>query len=297
MDEQQLLVGRFDASRGHLRAVAYRMLGSLSEAEDAVQESWLRLQRSDVSQVENLNGWLTKVVARVCLDMLRGRKARSEESLEEHPNAEGLQEESIDPQHEVMMAEAVGSALLVVLDTLRPAERIAFVLHDLFDFSFDEIGSIVDRSPTAARQLASRARRRVQGRGLPDQSDLAHEQELVGAFLAASRGGHFEQLLILLDPDVVLRADCIAQKLGAPTEVRGAENVAKFFLGKASEAQVAIIDGEVGAVVAPRGRPFLALQFVIAEGKVIELGAVAEPEQLRRLRLTIVESKSGTGTI
>src|SRR5436309_9638752 len=221
MDEHQWLAEQFEAERPHLRAVAYRMLGSLSEAEDAVQESWLHLSRSDTSDVANLGGWLTTVVARICLDMLRSRKSRHEESLDVHvPDPIASHEEGIDPEQEALLADSVGLALLVVLDTLNPAERLAFVLHDLFGVPFDEIASIVGRSPTAARQLASRARRRVQGAATAPDVDLTRQREVVDAFLAASRGGDFDALLAVLDPDVVLRADSAAVHMGSSTEVR-----------------------------------------------------------------------------
>jgi RNA polymerase sigma factor (sigma-70 family) len=219
MDEHRLLAEQFEANRAHLRAVAYRMLGSMNEAEDAVQESWLRLSRSDTSDVENLGGWLTRVVARVCLDMLRSRKSRREEALAELPEAAINAEETVDPEHEAVMADSIGLALFVVLDTLNPAERLAFVLHDLFGVSFEEIGPIVGRSSTAARQLASRARRRVQGSradedSVPSEADPDSRRKVVEAFLAASRGGDFQALLSLLDPDVVLRADPAAVAMG-----------------------------------------------------------------------------------
>src|SRR6266699_2215131 len=230
MDEHEHLAQRFEENRSHLRAVAYRMLGSLSEAEDAVQEGWLRLSRSDTSAVENLGGWLTTVVARVCLDMLRSRKSKHEESLEEHtehaPDKIPDHNDNIDPEQEALLADSVGLALLVVLETLAPAERLAFVLHDMFDLSFDEIAPIVDRSPTAARQLASRARRRIQGAPTSPNADLTRQREVVDAFLAASRAGDFDGLLTLLDPDAVLRTDPAAVPPGAPTEIRGAAALA-----------------------------------------------------------------------
>ena len=228
MDEHEWLAERFEANRTHLRAVAYRMLGSLSEADDAVQEAWLRLSRSDTSGVENLGGWLTTVVARVCLDMLRSRKSRREEPLDAHvPEPIVSREDGIDPEHEALLADSVGLALLVVLETLAPAERLAFVLHDMFAVPFDEIAPIVGRSPTAARQLASRARRRVQGAATVPDADLTRQREVVDAFLAASRGGDFDALLAVLDPDVVLRADRAAVPAGASREVRGAAAVAE----------------------------------------------------------------------
>src|SRR5207245_6606879 len=226
MDEHEWLAEQFEAYRTHLRAVAYRMLGSVSEADDAVQESWLRLSRSDTSGVENLGGWLTTVVARVCLDMPRSRETRREEPLAMHvPDPIVSREDGIDPEHEALLADSVGLALLVVLNTLNPAERLAFVLHDLFAVPFDEIAPIVGRSPTATRQLASRARRRVQGAATASDVDLTPQREVVDAFLAASRGGDFEALLAVLDPDVVLRADQTAVHMGTSEEVRGAPDV------------------------------------------------------------------------
>src|SRR6266571_1252583 len=258
MVEHEWLAEQFEAYRSHLRAVAYRMLGSVSEADDAVQESWLRLSRSDTSGVENLGGWLTTVVARVCLDMLRSRESRHEESLDEHvPDPILSSEDGIDPEHEALLADSVGLALLVVLDTLNPAERLAFVLHDLFAVPFDEIAPIVGRSPIAARQLASRARRRVQGAATVPDADLARQRELVDAFLAASRGGNFDALLAVLDPDVVLRADRTAVPAGMATQARGARAVvgrALSFSGRSPFAQPALVNGAVGVVVAPRGR-------------------------------------------
>src|SRR6266496_3269619 len=219
MDKHEGLAQRFEAERGRLRGVAYRMLGSLGEAEDAVQEAWLRLGRADSGSIDNLEGWLTTVVARVCLDMLRSRKSRGEQPLDgEAPVAD--RGHAPDPEEELLLADSVGLALLVVLDTLEPAERLAFVLHDLFDLSFDEIAPIVGRSPTAARQLASRARRRVQGADAVRDADLTRQREVVDAFLAASRGGDFDALLAVLDPDVVLRSDRAAVPPGAPTEIR-----------------------------------------------------------------------------
>jgi RNA polymerase sigma-70 factor (ECF subfamily) len=290
MDEKDLLAERFEANRKHLRAVAYRMLGSLTEAEDAVQEAWLRLSRADTSEVGNLGGWLTTVVARVCLDMLRTRKSRREEPFEAgtpEPVAHG--EPGIDPEHETEMADSVGLALLVVLQTLAPAERIAFVLHDMFDLSFDEIAPVVGRSATAARQLASRARRRVQGKDKLPDADLTARRKVVDAFLAASRNGDFDALLAVLDPDVVVRADPAAVRLGGPPELRGAPAVARFFLGRAQAARSALVDGALGAVVAPRGRLLLALTFTIADGKVVAIDTVADAERLGRLDLATLD--------
>ncbi len=292
MDEHQLLAERFEANRTHLRAVAYRMLGSLGEADDAVQEAWLRLSRSDASGVENLGGWLTTVVARVCLDMLRSRKSRREESMDAHvPEPIVNREHGIDPEHEALMAESVGLALLVILETLAPAERLAFVLHDMFAVPFDEIAPIVGRSPTAARQLASRARRRVQGVPAVPDADLNRQREVVDAFLAASRGGDFDALLAVLDPDVVLRADPAAMPSGAATEIRGATAVAKRAAkGGARAAQPALVNGAVGVVVAPRGRLLMVLRFTITRGKIVEIDAVADPERLSQLDLAILNN-------
>src|SRR5947208_2086516 len=253
MDDSEWLAEQFEANRTRLRAVAYRMLGSLSEADDAVQESWLRLSRADTSEVENLGGWLTTVVARVCLDLLRSRKARREESLDA-PQAAPIAARAAggDPEQEAILADSVGLALLVVLDTLTPAERIAFVLHDLFAVPFDEIGSIVGRSPDAARQLASRARRRVRGAPLNEDAGLAEQRELVDAFLASSRAGDFEALVAVLDPDVVFRADTGPGSRLARPPVQGAEPVARRVLERgrplAGLARPALVNGGAGLV-------------------------------------------------
>ena len=287
-DDHDWLAERFEANRTHLRAVAYRMLGSLTEADDAVQDAWLHVSRSDASGVQNLGGWLTTVVARVCLDMLRSRRSRREESLSElaaPPIAS--REAGIDPEHEALLADSVGLALLVVLETLAPAERVAFVLHDLFDLPFDEIAPIVGRSPTAARQLASRARRRVQGAATVPDGDLTRQREVVDAFLAASRGGDFDALLAVLDPDVVLRADREAVQMGASGEVRGAAAVARTFSGRARVAQPALVNGAAGAVWAQGGRPRVVFEFTITGGRIVEIHLVADPERLRQLDLAI----------
>ena len=289
MDEHDWLAQRFEENRTHLRAVAYRMLGSLSEADDAVQESWLRLSRSDTSGVENLGGWLTTVVARVCLNILRSRQSRREESLDARiPDPIVSRENGVDPQDDAVLADSVGLALLVVLETLAPAERVAFVLHDMFDLPFDHIAPIVGRSPTAARQLASRARRRVQGATTVPDTDLTRQRVVVDAFLAASRGGDFDALLALLDPDVVLRADRAAVQAGASSEVRGAGAVAKTFSGRARAAQPAIVNGAVGLVWAPHGQPRVAFGFTIMRGKIVEIDLVADPERLRQLDLKVL---------
>jgi RNA polymerase sigma-70 factor (ECF subfamily) len=266
------------------------MLGSLSEADDAVQEAWLRLSRSDPSGVENLSGWLTTIVARVCLNMLRSRKSRREEPLGEHlPEPIVSREDGTEPEHEALLADSVGLALLVVLDTLAPAERVALVLHDLFDLSFDEIAPIVRRSPAAARQLASRARRRVQGAVPVPETDLTRQRAVVDAFLAASRGGDFEALLALLDPDVVVRADPAAVRAGASREVRGAEAVTDTFSGRARAAQPALVNGAVGAVWAPGGRPRVVFGFTITRGKIVGIDLLADPERLRQLDLAVLD--------
>jgi RNA polymerase sigma factor (sigma-70 family) len=299
MDENEFLAKRFEEHRSHLRAVAYRMLGSLSEADDAVQEAWLRLSRSDTSDVENLGGWLTTVVGRVCLDMLRSRRSRREGPLEEtvgEPPGARLPEpivsrkDAIDPEHEALLADSVGLALLVVLETLTPAERLAFVLHDMFAVPFEEIAPIVGRSPTAARQMASRARRRVQGAATSPDADLTHQREVVDAFLAAARGGDFDALVAVLDPDVVLRADSGAVPAGASREVRGAAAVAKRAAkGRARAARPALVNGAMGVVVAPRGRLLMVLGFTISGGKIVEIDAIADPARLRQVDLAVFD--------
>jgi RNA polymerase sigma factor (sigma-70 family) len=290
MDERDWLAERFEAHRPHLRAVAYRMLGSLSEADDAVQESWLRLSRSDTNDVQNLGGWLTTVVARVCFDMLRSRTLRREEPMGAHlPEPTLGRTDGIDPEQQALLADSVGLALLVVLETLAPAERLAFVLHDMFAVPFDEIAPIVGRSPAAARQLASRARRRVQGAATVPEVDLTRQREVVGAFLAASRGGDFDALLAVLDPDVVLRADGAAVHAGASREIHGAAAVADTFSGRARFAQPALVNGVVGAVWAPRGRPRFVFGFTITRGRIVNIDILADPAHLRQLDLAILD--------
>ncbi len=278
MHEHGWLAEQFETHRSHLRGVAYRMLGSVSEADDAVQQSWLRLSRADTSRVENLGGWLTTVVARVCLDMLRSRESRREEPL---PDSIVSRDGTGNPEDEALLADSVGLALIVVLDMLPPAERLAFVLHDMFAVPFDEIAPIVGRSPTAARQLASRARRRVQGAAAVRDRNLTSQREVVDAFLAAARGGDFDALLAVLDPDVVLRT--------APTDIHGAAAVAnRAVKGGARAAQPALVNGAVGVVVAPRGRLLMVLRFTIRRGKIVEIDAIAEPERLRQLNLAVL---------
>jgi RNA polymerase sigma factor (sigma-70 family) len=293
MDDRDWLAQRFEEHRRHLRAVAYRMLGSLGEADDAVQEAWLRLSRSDTSEVENLGGWLTTVVGRVCLDMLRSRRARREEPLGAHvPEPIVSREDSVDPEHQALLADSVGLALLVVLETLAPAERLAFVLHDMFGVPFDEIAPIVGRSPTAARQLASRARRRVRGQAPAPDPDLARQREVVDAFIAAAREGDFEALLAVLDPDVVLRADRGAAPAGASTVIRGARAVAETassFASLSPFGQRALVNGAAGMVVAPGGRPFAVLGFTVRDGRIVEIDVLADPARLRQLDLTVLD--------
>src|SRR5260370_13947409 len=281
MDEHEWLAEQFEASRPHLRAVAYRMLGDLTEADDAVQESWLHLSRSDTSGVENLGGWLTTVVARVWLDMLRSRNSRREGPRgADVPEPITDREGWLDPEQEALLADSVGLALLVVLDTLNPAERLAFVLHDIFAMPFDEIAPIVERSPTAARQLASRARRPGRGAATVKDADITYQREVGDAFLAASRAGNFDALLAVLDPDVVFRADHTAVSAGASGEVRGAPFVARQFSGRAQGARPALVNGSVGIVVARRGPLFLVLRLPIRHGKIAGIDAVADPAHL-----------------
>ena len=289
MAEDDWLARRFEEHRTRLRAVAYRMLGSPSEADDAVQEAWLRLSRSDTSGVENLGGWLTTVLARVCLDMLRSRKARREEPLgAQPPEPMGERAGGSDPEAATLLADSVGPALLVILETLAPTERVAFVLHDLFAVPFDEIARIVGRSPAAARQLASRARRRVQGAAAAPDADVDRRREIVDAFLAASRNGDFDALLAVLDPEVVLRADDAAVRLGAPGEVRGAPGVANFLRGRARGARRALVDGAAGAVWAPGGTPRVAFVFTVTGAKIAAIDLVAEPARLDELDVVVL---------
>ena len=289
MPEPDWLVNRFEDHRAHLSAVAYRMLGSRGEADDAVQEAWLRLSRSDSSAIGNLGGWLTTVVARVSLDMLRARGARREEHVGARlPDHIETPTAGSDPEHEALLADTVGSALLVVLDTLSPAERLAFVLHDVFAVPFDEIGAIIGRSSNAAKQLASRARNKVQGSGPVTAADGTRQREIVDAFLAASRNGDFDALVALLDPDIVLEADAAAVRMGSPEEVRGAPAVAGTFSGRALGAQPALIDGAVGIVWEVGGRLKVAWDFTISDGKIAHIDMLAAPESLDDLDLTVL---------
>jgi RNA polymerase sigma factor (sigma-70 family) len=291
LDERNWLAERFDEHRTRLRAVAYRLLGSLSEADDAVQEAWLRVSRSDPGDVENLAAWLTTVVGRVSLDMLRSRRRRREEPPGVHmPEPILDRADGTDPEHQALLADSVGLALLVILETLTPAERLAFVLHDMFAVPFDEIAPIVDRSPEAARQLASRARRRVQGEATRPDADLDLQRKVADAFLAAARHGDFEALLELLDPDVVLRAD--AGALGGSREVRGAAAVVRHARSYARLGLVmrpALVNGAVGAVATLDGEPFSVGAFTVSGGKIVEIDILADPERLRRLDLTILD--------
>ena len=291
MDGPDGLAWRFEASRPRLRAVAYRMLGSASEADDAVQEAWLRLSRSDADGVQNLAGWLTTVVARICLDMLRARTARREEPLDQQA-AGPVAADPGDPESAAMLANSVGLAILIVLDTLAPAERVAFVLHDMFDLPFDQIAGTTGRSPAAARQLASRARRRVKSTPAVPGDALTRQREVVEAFLAASRSGDFGALLALLDPDVELRADAAAVLPGIPRHVTGAEVVAgqaRVFRPRARFARLALVDGAAGIVVAPRGRLSVALTFGVVNGKVTTIDVIADPRRLGRLTLAVLD--------
>ncbi len=288
MEKHEWLAQAFEAERPHLRAVAYRLLGSLSEADDAVQEAWLHLSRSDMSEVSNLGGWLTTVVARICLNMLRSRKSRREESLEASMLEPGTREPGVtDPEQEALMADSVGLALLVVLEALSPAERLAFVLHDIFAVPFDEIAPLVERSETATRQLASRARHRVRGGAKEADNGLTASREMVDAFLSASRAGNFEALLALLDPDIVYRADL----KGKAQVVRGAAAVVKqtrVFMRLARFAQPALVNGAVGIVVAPYGRLRFVAHFTITGGKIAQINVIGDPAVLRQLHLAVL---------
>jgi RNA polymerase sigma factor (sigma-70 family) len=291
MQNDDLLAEQFEASRTHLRSVAYRMLGSLSEAEDAVQESWLRLSRSDTSAVENLAGWLTTVVARVCLDMLRSRKSRREDPDDARlPDPIIGRDDEADPEQQVILADSVGLALLVVLETLEPAERLAFVLHDVFAMPFDEIAPIVGRNPTAARQLASRARRRVQGSATSPETTFAEQRRLVDAFFAAARDGDLNALLDVLDPDVIFRADTGPGP--ATRAIRGAQAVARRALGYARFVQHgrrAMVNGAPGMVAISEGRLYSVGGFTVRGGKIVEIDILADPERLHAIDLSALD--------
>ncbi|MCT1401115.1 sigma-70 family RNA polymerase sigma factor [Paenibacillus sp. p3-SID867] len=287
MNDPDWLVEQFETHRNHLQTMAYRILGSLSEADDAVQESWIRLSRTDSSKVENMGGWLTTIVSRVCLDMLRVRKSRREElTLMRVSEPLNSKQDGSDPEYEALLADSVGLAMLMVLGNLNPAERIAFVLHDIFALTFSEIAPIIGRNEIAARQLASRARRRIQGAKVAaDSEGFKKKRELVDAFLAASRSGDFEKLLAVLDPDVVLRQDPAFPPVAAWPIVQGAEAVAKGFAGRAQGARRILINGSIGAVVAPRGKMLFVLEFKIIEGKITEIEMIAEQSRIRQLAL------------
>jgi RNA polymerase sigma factor (sigma-70 family) len=290
MSDHELLAQRFEQQRPHLKAVAYRMLGSLSEADDAVQETWLRVSRAESGGIENLRGWLTTIVARVCLNTLKSRNARPEEPLGPHvPDPIVSAENGVDPEHEALLADSVGLALLVVLDALAPAERLAFVLHDIFTVPFDEIAPIVERSPAATRQLASRARRRVQAATPFPDADHRQQREVVDAFLAASREGDFEALIGVLDPDVVLRVDVGAAIARGARFLRGAPAVAKqsvtFARSGAGEARPALVNGAAGVVFVSQGQPFAVVGFTIGRGRIVAIDVLADPERLRQLGL------------
>jgi RNA polymerase sigma factor (sigma-70 family) len=289
MDEKKLPAAAFEANRPHLKAVAYRMLGSRSEADDAVQETWLRLNRSDMAAVDNLGGWLTTVVARICLDILRQRTSRREEPM---AFGEGLPEPAAPaagPDDEMLLADSIGLAMLVVLDTLTPPERIAFVLHDMFDLPFEDIAAIIDRSPAATRQLASRARRRVRGTPAAAERGVERHRAVVNAFLAASRQGDFEGLLAVLDPDVVARADTTAARLGAAAELRGADAVARTLMGRAAAARPILINGAAGIVVAPQGRLLMVVRLTFANDRIAAAEAIADPATLAGLDLAVLD--------
>lgn len=288
MSDRDWLAEQFEENRGHLRGVAYRMLGSLNEADDAVQEGWLRLSRSDTGNVENLRGWLTTVVARVCLDMLRSRKSRREEPLDALPESAGKQRRAPDPEAEAELADSVGYATLVVLDRLNPAERIAFVLHDVFDVPFDEIAQITGRSSEGVRQLGSRARRRIRGVTALAEDELGQRRSLVERFLAGLRLGDPKKLLEVLDPAFVVQADATAAPRGVPSEIEGAEVWAKRAVEAARGARLArlaMVDGSVGLIVAPRGRLFRVLRFTFANGLIAGMEVIGDPQQLRAIEV------------
>jgi len=296
MYENEWLAERFEEHRSHLRSVAYRMLGSLAEADDAVQDTWLRLSWSGVAEVENLGGWLTTIVARVCLNMLRSRATRREESFEVHlPDPVISMDAELQPEEEALLADSVGLALLVVLDTLSPAERLAFVLHDMFDLPFEEIAPMVGRTSVAARQLASRARRRVRGIPLPD-ADLARQRDVVDAFFLAAREGNFGALVNVLDPDVVVRIDAGANLAIASMMVRGAASVARQTIkGLASslarpgvQMHPVLVNGAAGVVVTVHGQPSVVMGFTVADGKIVEIDSIANPERVGRIAAAVL---------
>jgi RNA polymerase sigma-70 factor (ECF subfamily) len=296
VDENEWLARRFEEHRIHLRAVAYRMLGSLSDADDAVQDAWVRVSRAETDDVQNLGGWLTTIVARICLNMLRSRNVRREDSLEVHlPDPVISPEGVLRPEDEAMLADSVGLALQIVLDALAPAERLAFVLHDMFDLPFEEIAPMVGRSPTATRQLASRARRRVTGAENPSPDpDLARQRAVVDAFFSAARNGDFEALVALLHPEVVLRADYGPARPGASTVIHGASAVAsqaRLGANPAAQIQPALVNGASGVVITIGGRPHVVMAFTVVEDKVIEIDVIADPERVRRVASAVLEGE------
>jgi RNA polymerase sigma-70 factor (ECF subfamily) len=296
VDENEWLADRFEEHRARLRSVAYRMLGSLAEADDAVQDTWLRLSRAGASEVENFGGWLTTIVARVCLNMLRSRNARREATFGVHiPDPVISQDGALQPEEEALLADSVGLALLVVLDTLTPAERLAFVLHDMFELPFDEIAPMVGRTSAAARQLASRARRRVKGAEVPvPDPDLARQRDVVDAFFLAARGGDFDALVALLDPDVVLRSDWGARRPAASAVTQGAAAVARqalMFSNPTAELRPALVNGAAGVVVTVAGRPFAVMGFTVAGGKIVEIDAIADPERVGRIAAAVLSDE------
>jgi RNA polymerase sigma factor (sigma-70 family) len=299
VDENQWLADRFEEHRARLRAVAYRMLGSLTEADDAVQDTWLRLSRSGAGEVDNLGGWLTTILARVCLNMLRSRNLRREEPLGVHlPDPLISPEGALQPEEEALLADSVGLALLVVLDTLAPAERLAFVLHDMFELPFEEIAPMVGRSPAAARQLASRARRRVKGADVPaPDPDLARQRAVVDAFFSAARGGDFDALVAVLDPDVVLRLDTGAWRPAASLMIRGAAAVVRQTQSglaaalRGAHLRPALVNGAAGVVVTVRGRPITVMGFTVADGKIAEIDAIADPERVRMIAAAVLNDE------
>ena len=300
MDQEQWLAERFETERPRLRAVAYRMLGSLAEADDAVQDAWLRLTRAGADDVDNLGSWLTTIVARVCLNRLRSRRIRKEESLEARlPDPVVSRDGALQPEEQALLADSVGLAVLVVLDTLAPAERLAFVLHDVFDYPFAEIASLIGRSPDATRQLASRARRRVKGANVPvPDQDRDRQWAVVDAFFAAARAGDMDNLLSLLDPNVVLRSDFGIGRPPVPPLIRGAEQVAKSALFGAAlpntELQPALVNGAAGVVITARGRPFVIMGFIVSNGRIVEIDAIADSKRVSRIAATVLRSSLQT---
>jgi RNA polymerase sigma factor (sigma-70 family) len=290
--EHDRIAGEFEQHRSYLRNVAYRMLGSASDADDAVQEAWLRVSRAEAGDVLNLRGWLTTVVARISLNMLRARNVRGESAIDAEPFVPAIAAAAPDAEQEAVLADSVGLALLVVLERLAPAERLAFVLHDMFDLPFDEIAPIVGRSPTAARQLASRARRRVQGAGMAGDADVRRRGQIVEAFLAASREGDFSALLALLDPDVVVRLDALATRAGVRREVRGAEAVierVREFARAARLCRLAMLEGSPGLIMAPQGHLMRGIVFTFAGDKIASIEVIADPAQLRQLDISVLD--------